>query len=127
MTLILPGDEVDQELQDINFYNKYLEDNSWIDHAWLGLGNINHIKLNNPILKRTTEDIENPGLHLLRVMRNPSYLAFAAKTLLGINLLPIQAVILEELWRRPFPMFIASRGFGKTFMLAVYSLLKASI
>lgn len=101
-----------------------IKDNSWVDNAWLGLGDISELEIKNPILYRTAEDRENPGLHLLRVLRNPSYLAFAAKVLLNIDLLPVQAVILEELWKRPFPMLIASRGFGKSYMLAVYCLLK---
>lgn len=124
MTIIIPGEEQEQrELQDKKFFDQYL-DHSWVNQAWLGLGNTSHIKLNNPILHRTKEDIENPGIHILRTMRKPSYLAFAAKTLLGINLLPMQAVVLEELWRRPFPMLVASRGWGKSWLLAVYSVLK---
>lgn len=125
--IILPDDIEDdnesQEIQDMAFFDKYI-DHSWVHNAWLGLGNTSHLKLKNPILERTQEDIENPGLHLLRIMRQPSYLSFAAKTLLGINLLPMQSVILEELWNRPFPMLIASRGWGKTWLLAVYSILK---
>ena len=32
--------------------------------------------------------------------------------------------MLREMWQRRFPMLIASRGFGKSFMLAVYALLR---
>lgn len=42
----------------------------------------------------------------------------------GIELHPIQIAILQEFWQRPFPMFIASRGFGKSFILAMYATLK---
>ena len=76
--IIIPSEEQEeQEIQDKKFFDKYL-DHSWVNQAWLGLGNTSHIKLDNPILHRTKEDIENPGLHLLRTMRKPSYLAFAA-------------------------------------------------
>jgi len=85
----------------------------WLDKAWLNLGDIENIKVSNPLAGRSVLEIENPGLAEVRLMRNPNYLHYAAKTLLNITLLPIQAVILEELWKRPFPMFIASRGFGK--------------
>ena len=44
--------------------------------------------------------------------------------LFGIELHPIQIAILQEFWRRPFPMFIASRGFGKSFIMAMYAMLK---
>lgn len=42
-----------------------------------------------------------------------------------LELLPFQMVMLNMLWYKKFPMVIASRGAGKTFMLALYSLLKA--
>jgi intein/homing endonuclease len=85
----------------------------WLDKAWLNLGDVNQIDVPNPLAGRSILEIENPGLAEVRLMSNPSYLHYAAKVLLNTTLLPIQAVILEELWKRPFPMFIASRGFGK--------------
>lgn len=42
-------------------------------------------------------------------------------------LLPFQRVILYMLWNKKFPMLIGARGLSKTFLLAVYSLLKALI
>lgn len=86
---------------------------TWVNHAWLGLGDISNIPVNNPLINRSQEDIENIDLCVARLMRNPEYLAFAAKTLLDIDLLPIQTAILYELWTKPFPMFVATRGFGK--------------
>ena len=61
---------------------------------------------------------------LLRVMRNPDYFPFTCKLLLGVDIMPFQHVILRELWNRPFPMLIGSRGLGKSFLLALYSLLR---
>lgn len=96
--------------------------------AWLGLGDTNeivkHHSFFNPLTHRTDEDRENPGVHELQIMSNPEYLGLAAKVLLGINLLPEQLVILYDLWTRPFPMLIMSRGAGKSFLLAVYAMLK---
>jgi hypothetical protein len=57
-------------------------------------------------------------------MRNPKYFGMTCKMLFNIELLPIQVAILQELWTRPFPMLICSRGFGKSFLLAILSLLK---
>jgi intein/homing endonuclease len=51
--------------------------------------------------------------NLLRVMRNPEYFPFTCKLLLGVDIMPFQHVILRELWNRPFPMLIGSRGLGK--------------
>jgi len=42
-----------------------------------------------------------------------------------LQLLPFQQVMLDMLWNKKFPMILATRGAGKTFMLAVYALLKA--
>jgi hypothetical protein len=99
--------------------------NSLYDNAWLGLGDLNKLILpDNPLFGRTKEDIENPDLHLLRLLRNPKYFGSTVKLLMGIELHPIQIALLQEFWYRPFPMFIASRGFGKSFSLALYSMLK---
>lgn len=97
---------------------------SVFDNAWLGLGDISHLQLSNPLLNRTQKDIDNPGLGELRLMMHPDYLYFAAKHLLNVELLPIQSLIMKELWTRPFPMLIASRGFSKTFSTAVLALLR---
>lgn len=91
------------------------------DDAWLGLGDLKDLKLEkNPLFGRTKKDIENPDLHLLRLLRDPKYFGTTAKLLFGIELHPMQIVILQEFWDRAFPMYIASRGFGKSFLMALY-------
>ena len=95
------------------------------DDAWLDLGDLNQLTINhNPMIGRLKIDIEYPDLHLMRLMKNPEYFGFTAKTLFNIELHPIQVAILQEFWDRPFPMFVASRGFGKSFLLALYATLK---
>lgn len=42
-----------------------------------------------------------------------------------LELLPFQQVMLNMLWHKKFPMVLATRGAGKTFLLALYALLKA--
>jgi len=42
-----------------------------------------------------------------------------------LTLAPFQSVILQVLWDKTFPILLMTRGGGKTFMLAVYSLLRA--
>jgi hypothetical protein len=42
-----------------------------------------------------------------------------------LKLQAFQMVMLDMLWNKKFPMVLATRGAGKTFMLAVYSLLRA--
>lgn len=42
-----------------------------------------------------------------------------------LMLAPFQSVILQVLWDKTFPILLMTRGGGKTFMLGVYSLLRA--
>jgi hypothetical protein len=95
------------------------------DDAWLGLGELDKIIIsNNPMIRRNKNDIENPDRHLVKLLKDPEYFGATCKLLFDIELHPIQIAILQEFWYRPFPMFIASRGFGKSFILALYSFLK---
>ena len=96
-----------------------------MDNAYLGLGDTSNMVLMNPLLDKSQFDIENPHVHLLRLMRNPDYFWFTCKWLFNIDLLPFQLVILKELWTRKFPMLVASRGGSKTWILSLYAILKA--
>jgi hypothetical protein len=99
--------------------------NAAFDNAWLGLGDISTLSVDsNPMIHRTELDIENPDLHLMKLLRNPKYIGGTCKLLFGIELHPIQMTILQELWIRPFPMYIASRGWGKSFLLALYCIVR---
>jgi hypothetical protein len=42
-----------------------------------------------------------------------------------LKLLPFQQVMLDMLWNKKFPMVLATRGAGKTFILGLFALLKA--
>jgi len=94
------------------------------DYCWLDVELADLHEIRNPMTSLTERDIERPDLHLIRMLRDPVYFGFTCKHILNINLLPVQIAILQELWLRPFPMFIASRGFGKSFLLAVFATLK---
>jgi hypothetical protein len=95
------------------------------EDAWLGLGDLSLISTTqNLMINRSKEDIENPDLHLMRLLCNPKYFGVTCKLLFGIELHPIQIAILQEFWIRPFPMFIASRGFGKSFIMSLYCILR---
>lgn len=52
-------------------------------------------------------------------------LGLAAKYILGIQLVPFQLVMLEQLWNKRFPLIVMNRGASKTFIMAVYSCLRA--
>jgi hypothetical protein len=97
------------------------------DDAWLDLGDISQIQINkNVMIHRSESDIELPDLHLMKVLKNPKYIGSMVKLLFNIELHPIQILILQEFWIRPFPMYIASRGWGKSFLLALYCVIKCT-
>ena len=96
-----------------------------IDEAWLKI-DVDEKDLFNPtsILNSSDDDFH---LKLTWLMTRPEYFSFLVKQIFNIQLLPSQALILYELWNRKFPMLIASRGFGKSFMLSLYCMLRALI
>ena len=101
--------------------------NQTFDDAWLGLGDLSKIVIpNNPMINRTEEEIENPDMHLMKLLRDPNNVGATCKLLFNIELHPMQCVILQEFWHRPFPMYIASRGWGKSFLMALYAILKCT-
>lgn len=97
------------------------------DDAWLGLGDLSQLDIkHNPMINRTKDDIEKPDAHLMRLIRDPLYLGSTCQILFNIQLHPIQVAILQEFWTRAFPMFVASRGFGKSFLMSLYCILKCT-
>ena len=96
-----------------------------INDAWLDL-DIPEGDLFNPstVLKVSDDDYH---LRLTYLMTKPEYFSFLCKHILNVQLLPSQALMIYEMWNRKFPMLIASRGFGKSFLLSVYAILKCTL
>lgn len=96
-----------------------------INEAWLNL-DIADDEVFNPLSIMNSMD-EDYHLKLTWLMTRPEYFSFLCKHILNIQILPSQALMLCEMWNRKFPMLIATRGFGKSFILALYSILRALI
>ena len=97
-----------------------------LDEAYLNLGDTDKLEIKNPLLDSLEGQFAgNPVLELCSHFRNPDYLHWVCKTILNIDLLPFQSAIIKELWTRTFPMLVAARGGGKTFILSVYAILRA--
>lgn len=96
-----------------------------LDDAWLGI-DIDEAKLFNP-MDFVMQDSDNEALlkRLAWLMMRPEYFSFVCKYVLNIEISPFQALLLEEMWNRKFPMLVGSRGMGKSFILSVYPLLRA--
>jgi hypothetical protein len=96
-----------------------------IKDAWLGIDFTDKLMINPTDIIKPND----PECHfkLMWLMTRPEYFSFLCQHVLNIQILPSQALILHEMWNRRFPMLIASRGFGKSFMLSLYSILRALI
>lgn len=93
------------------------------DLEWLELDNIPKIDI-HPFYVPSGFPMPNPVEEMVQIMSDPNYFFFTCKHLFNIELMPYQCVILEFLWRKRLPMMIASRGGSKSFMLAIYALLR---
>lgn len=95
-----------------------------LDNAWLGI-QVKEQDLFNP-LKSIIYDFEDEAhLALSYLMMQPEFFALFCQEIMNVQLLPTQMVLLKESWTRKFPMWIATRGFSKSFMEGVYCLLRA--
>tara|TARA_B100001778_G_scaffold324850_1_gene319692 strand:+ start:3291 stop:5276 length:1986 start_codon:yes stop_codon:yes gene_type:complete len=94
-----------------------------IDEAWLNL-DVDTTKLFNPFSFVNFND-DDYHYKMLWLMTRPEYFSFLCKQVFNINILPSQALFLCEMWNRRFPMLIASRGFGKSFILSLYAMIRA--
>jgi hypothetical protein len=97
-----------------------------LDAAWLNL-DIDDTHVINPFDRLKTDDPEEFYKRLTCLLMNPEYFSFICKHILNIDLLPMQVLILQEMWNRKFPMLVGSRGLGKTFILSLYCLLRAAL
>ena len=95
-----------------------------INEAWLNLDDIDDSKLFNPFKIVNFNDYDY-HYKILWLLSRPEYFSFLCKYIFNISILPSQALFLHEMWNRKFPMMIASRGFGKSFILSLYALIRA--
>lgn len=89
--------------------------------AWLNI-DVRDEELVNP-LDWPVDYNDEPEKYITYLMSRPEYFYFVCKELMGIQLFPTQGLVLEELWTKKFPMLICSRGFSKSFSIAIFALL----
>ena len=97
-----------------------------LEESYLNLGDTEKLDIKNPLALAGDNPFSgNPVMEMCSHFRDPDYLHWACKVILNIDLLPFQSAIIRELWTRTFPMLVAARGGGKTFILSVYAILRA--
>jgi len=101
--------------------NKPIKDSKLFQDAWLNI-DIDESELISPFSVKTEHEFPTK---LTWIMTNPEYFCFICKHMLNVDILPVQALMLREMWGRKFPMLVASRGFGKSYMLSLYAILRA--
>lgn len=67
---------------------------------------------------------ESIRFDLLDILSNPDNFHLTCKLLLNIRINPTQQVTLKELYTKPYQTMIATRGFAKSFSLAITIILK---
>ena len=95
------------------------------ENAWL---NLTPDEIDNLGQGPLTEDLfkqhQSIPMELFTCIKDLDYLPFICKNILNVDILPLQHLMLKNLFTHAFPMLIASRGFGKTFILSVYCFLR---
>lgn len=100
------------------------------DYAWLGFEGDELKKflptVVNPLAYKNIppEYHDNFSEYYAKTLRSPDYFASICRHIFDIELLPIQDAILRELWTKPFPMLLMTRGGGKSWILALYATLR---
>ena len=92
-----------------------------LQDAWLNL-DVEDSSVVNPFSMDVEEEFH---IKLTWLLSNPEYFSFICKYIFNVEILPAQALMLREVWGRKFPMLIASRGFGKSFILSLYAMVRA--
>ncbi len=98
-----------------------------VENQYLGLDlNFDESQISNILLDNArSAQFDNEVMELLDYMSRPENFYYTCKHLFNVHLMPFQVTILRELWCRKFPMLIATRGGGKSFLLALYTMIRA--
>lgn len=94
--------------------------------AWLNI-DVDEDLLFNPmeyIYSAIGDDKTKLPDKLAWLMTRPEYFSFVCKHIFNIEVSPSQSLILADMWNRKFPMLVGSRGFGKSFLLSLYCMLR---
>lgn len=94
--------------------------NEYLENAWYGIGDVRKLKIDNKMLRREWDDPSKIPELIVETCFNPEYMHFFCKYFLNLEVLPYQFPVLKILWTTPLPLIVATRGFSKSWLLAVY-------
>jgi len=82
-------------------------------------------KIEDHIFTNLTQSDQKIDELVIDRMLDIDYIGWTTKEILNIDLFPLQIAMLQMIWNTPFPMLVACRGGGKSYILAVYAVLRA--
>lgn len=94
--------------------------NEYLENTWYDIGDVRKLKIDNKMLRREWDDPTKIPELIVETCFNPAYMHFFCKYFLNIEVLPYQFPVLQVLWTTPLPLIVATRGFSKSWLLAVY-------
>lgn len=109
-----------------------------VDNLWLEIGkeyktdfgtfyDARDFTFENPLDSEEWYNNEKTPDNIVELCCTTEYLHFFVKYVLNIDLLPYQCAILHMLWTKPLPILLATRGGGKSYLLAIYLILRACL
>jgi len=90
----------------------------------LEIGDVRKYNLHNPLLHHKWHSRDNLVENLVDFCRNPENIPFVCEHILNIQLPPYQLAILQQMWGHKVLAFIASRGAAKSYIMAIYIILR---
>lgn len=97
-----------------------------LEQSWLKLSDQDILDIPVSALESNLDDLaKEPHIFLLRLMKNPENIYLTCKHIFNIEMLPIHISVLQSIWSHKYPMIIATRGFGKSFYMALYAMIRA--
>lgn len=100
---------------------------NYLEWSWLDIGNPSDYKIRDILDTHKWYNLQEALESLGKIMTDPNYLHFTTKYILNLDLLPYQLLVLRQAWIKNMLLLIACRGAAKSFMLAVYCILRAMI
>lgn len=92
--------------------------------AWnIGNQKVKKYKDYNGIIKDLSGELDDVAARITLTKFLKTNIGFTFKLLSGIELMPIQEIILKALFERENALVVAARGLGKSYLIAIFSIL----
>lgn len=94
------------------------------DNLALELGDVRDIAIENPLDGPEWHEESAVTKLLVQFIVTNDSIYLVSKYILGVTLPPYQVLVLRKFWEKPLCLLVATRGGSKSFLLAVYAILR---